>query len=498
MSENTQNNQEANKIKLFEDAIEYIIRNNEDSIEFNKQGNSFYIKPFLDYEDHLAFTSSRLQDYSMSEMIVYALSMLHEKAKDGRIIDKEQIRKACQDSVIMKMSENDFEFHFNFLPSSTNLSSLLNNYFNNQLSEEDKKQFDSGDDFKQQFFDSTNIPEDISVELDEVANNVLKEKLIVQVSDITPVELNYDLGLGEYLISLNLAGILSGNLENFDVEFEDSQLKEMAQKRALLENIYDLCYGNDNDPETNAINTGIMRPLVESGLTAEILMDTNRYSNWLKDQPIQVKRFINNMIDELNDTSEYLSHITYFSEMSFVDALEYNVTRRIIKRHFPNIYELGVHYDAFEQNKKDIPDEKISPELNMLGIELNHATGTIISPVSGANCFCMLRDVNIKIPLDSVYIDEVNADVYPQIGEYNYADIYGEKISRERCGVVKECTIVPEHATQNLPKMFGLSEEFRNQLANEIVKLDNQIEKQLNAIEQKNKQETTRSQGMKP
>ena len=496
MSENTQNNQEENKIKLFDDAIEYIINNNNDSIEFNKQYKYFYIKPFLDYEDRAALTSARLQDYSMNKMIVYTLSMLHEKAKDGRIIDKEQIRKACQDSVIMKMSENDFEFHF--LPISTNLSSLLNDYFNNQLSEEDKKKFDSEDDFEQQFFDSTNIPEDISVLLDEVANNVLKEKLIVQVSDITPVELNYDLGLGEYLISLNLAGILSGHLENFDVEFEDSQLKEMAQKRALLENIYDLCYGNDNNPETNAINTGIMRPLVESGLTAEILMDVNRYSNWLKDQPIQVKRFINNMIDELDDSSEYLSHITYFSEMSFVDALEYNVTRRIIKRHFPNIYELGVHYDAFEQNKKDIPDEKISPELNMLGIELNHATGTIISPVSGANCFCMLRDVNIKIPLDSVYIDEVNADVYPQIGEYNYADIYITPISKKRCGVTKECTIDPEHTTQNLPKMFGLSEEFRNHLANEIVKLDNQIEQQVQKIEQKSKQEMTRSKSMKP
>ncbi len=156
----------------------------------------------------------------------------------------------------------------------------MKDYFNNQLSEEDKKKFDSKDDFEQQFFDSTNIPEDISVKLDEVADNVLKEKIIVQVSDITPVELNYDLGLGEYLVSLNLAGILSGHLENFDVEFEDSQLKGMAQKRALLENIYDLCYGNDNNPKTNAINTGIMRPLVESGLTAEILMDTNRYSRY--------------------------------------------------------------------------------------------------------------------------------------------------------------------------------------------------------------------------
>ena len=46
--------------------------------------------------------------------------------------------------------------------------------------------------------------------------------------------------------------------------------------------------------------------------------------------------------------------------------------------------------------------------------------------------------------------------------------------------------------------MFGLSEEFRNHLANEIVKLDNQIEQQLSAIEQKNKQEMTRLKGIKP
>ncbi len=72
----------------------------------------FYIKPFLDYEDRAALTSARLPDYSMHEMIVYTLSMLHEKAQDGITIDKEQIRKSCQDSVIMKMSENDFEFHF--------------------------------------------------------------------------------------------------------------------------------------------------------------------------------------------------------------------------------------------------------------------------------------------------------------------------------------------------------------------------------------------------
>ena len=129
---------------------------------------------------------------------------------------------------------------------------------------------------------------------------------------------------------------------------------------------------------------------------------------------------------------------------------------------------------------------------------MNHATGTIISPVSGANCFFMLNDVNIRIPLDSVYIDEVNADVYPQIGEYNYADIYITPISKKRCGVTKECTIDSEHTTQNLPKMFGLSEEFRNHLANEIVKLDNQIEQQVQKIEQKSKQEMTRSKSMKP
>ena len=70
-----------------------------------------------------------------------------------------------------------------------------------------------------------------------------------------------------------------------------------------------------------------------------------------------------------------------------------------------------------------IPDEQIDPKLSTLGLELKDATAAIIqpyhmSPQDVKNTDFKVKNVNIQVPLDSLYLDEINPAYYiqPQIG----------------------------------------------------------------------------------
>ena len=317
--------------------------------------------------------------------------------------------------------------------------------------------------------------------------------MLVQVSDITPVEVNYDLGLGEHIIRSNLSAILSGNPENF-VEVENSPdpiySKKYAQKMLCEELSYLISGCDDVD---NGAQTGIMRQIIErTRLTADILSDFDKYNSWLKEQTPDVKKAIVNMIDELDETAPYLSHITYFATMPFYDALTYNVARRIINRDFPIDKELGISdwRTAYNNDTKRIPEELIDPNLRYAGLELHNVTATIISPISGANGINLIKEHTIQIPLDSVYIDQIHPNVTPQIGSYNMHHICGESDFLEnQLTTYQDCVIPESNLTENLIVRFGYNDDFKLQLEQKIQAIEDEIkskDKQLDKKEENN------------
>ena len=467
------------KKEIFNDFISYIkdySRSNVD-LEFSDQYKYFYYKPYVDGNDRGYLTSAEQLEYSMNKMIIYSLIELHDLANNGTQITMDAIKDTCKKAVSYKMEERmDEDFYFD-VPSFSNVAS---HYFDNELSQEERELFNQNEDvFVDEFVDETGIDSSIYLDLDEYAKLITNEKMLVQVSDLTPTEVNYDLGLGEHIIRSNLAAILSGNPENF-VEVENSPnpsySKNYAQKM-LFESLSDLISSDDGND--NAVQTGIMRQIIErTGLTADILSDFDKYDSWLEEQTLDVKKAISNMIDELNETATYLSHITYFATMPFHDALTYNVARRIINRDFPMDIELGIGDWKTEYNKdtKRIPEELIDPNLRYAGLELKNVTATIIAPVSGANVINLIKEHTIQIPLDSVYVDQIHPNVTPQIGSYNMHHIYGESDFLEnKLATYQDCVIPEERLTEKLIDRFGCNKDFKLQLEQKIQAIDDEI-----------------------
>lgn len=481
------------KNEIFDDFISYVkdySRSNVD-LEFSDQYKYFYYKSYVDGNDHGYLTSAEQPEYSMHKMIVYSLIELHDLANNGTQITMDVIKDTCQKAVSFKMDERKEEDFYFDVPSFSHVAS---HYFDNELSNKERKLFDKDEDiFVEEFVDETGIDQSVYIDLDEYAKLITNEKMLVQVSDITPVEVNYDLGLGEHIIRSNLSAILSGNPENF-VEVENSPdpiySKKYAQKMLCEELSYLISGCDDVD---NGAQTGIMRQIIErTGLTADILSDFDKYNSWLKEQTPDVKKAIVNMIDELDETAPYLSHITYFATMPFYDALTYNVARRIINRDFPIDKELGIDdwRTAYNNDTKRIPEELIDPNLRYAGLELHNVTATIISPISGANGINLIKEHTIQIPLDSVYIDQINPNVTPQIGDYNMHHIYGESDFLEnKLATYNDCVIPESNLTKNLNNRFGCNDEFKLQLEQKIQAIEDEIkskDKQLDKKEENN------------
>ena len=468
------------KKEIFDDFISYVkdySRSNVD-LEFSDQYKYFYYKPYVDGNSSGYLTSAEQPEYSMNKMIIYSLVELHDLANNGTQITMDVIKDTCQKAVSYKMEERlEEDFYFD-IPSFSNVAS---HYFDNELSDEERELFDKDEDvFVEEFVDETGIDSSIYIDLDEYAKLITNEKMLVQVSDLTPVEVNYDLGLGRYIVDSNLSAILSGNPENF-VEVENSPNPSYSKKYAqkmLFESLSDLI-SSDDDGKNNAVQTGIMRQIIErTKLTADILSDFDKYDSWLKEQTPDVKKAIANMIKELDETAPYLSHITYFATMPFYDALTYNVARRIINRDFPMNIELGIGDWRTEYNNdtKRIPDELIDPNLRYAGLELKNVTATIISPVSGANGINLIKEHTIQIPLDSVYVDQIHPNVTPQIGDYNMHHICGESDFLEnKLATYNDCVIPESNLTKNLNERFGCNDEFKLQLEQKIQAINDEI-----------------------
>ena len=467
------------KNEIFDDFISYVQDGSRSKfdLEFSDQYKYFYYKPYVDGNDRGYLTSAEQPEYSMNKMIIYSLIELHDLANNGTQITMDVIKDTCQKAVSYKMEERmDEDFYFD-VPS---FSTVASHYFDNELSDEERKLFDKDEDvFVEEFVDETGIDSSIYLDLDEYAELITNEKMLVQVSDLTPVEVNYDLGLGEHIICSNLAAILSGNPENF-VEVENSPNPSYSKKYAqkmLFESLSDLISSDDDND--SAVQTGLMRQIIErTGLTADILSDFDKYDVWLKEQTPSVKKAISNMIDELDETASYLSHITYFVTMSFHDALAYNVARRIINRDFPMNIELGIGYWQTEYSKdtKRISEELIDPNLRYAGLELKNVTATIISPVSGANGINFIKEHTIQIPLDSVYVDQIHPNVTPQIGSYNMHHIYGESDFLEnKLATYQDCVIPEDRLTEKLIDRFGCDKDFKLQLEQKIQAIDDEI-----------------------
>lgn len=468
------------KNEIFDDFISYVkdySRSNVD-LEFSEQYKYFYYKPYVDGNDRGYLTSAEQPEYSMNKMIIYSLIELHDLANNGTQITMDVIKDTCQKAISFKMEERLGEDFYFDIPS---FSTVASRYFNTELSEEERKLFNQDEDvFVEEFVDETGIDSSIYLDLDEYAELMTNEKMLVQVSDLIPVEVNYDLGLGRHIVSSNLSAILSGNPENF-VEVENSPNPSYSKKYAqkmLFESLSDLI-SSDDDGKDNAVQTGIMRQIIErTGLTADILSDFDKYNSWIKEQTPDVKKAISNMIDELNETASYLSHITYFVTMPFHDALAYNVARRIINRDFPMNIELGIGdwQTEYSKDTKRISEELIDPNLRYAGLEVKNVTATIISPVSGANGINFIKEHTIQIPLDSVYVDQIHPNVTPQIGSYNMHHIYGESDFLEnKLATYNDCVIPEDRLTEKLIDRFGCDKDFKLQLEQKIQAIDDEI-----------------------
>lgn len=114
----------------------------------------------------------------------------------------------------------------------------------------------------------------------------------------------------------------------------------------------------------------------------------------------------------------------------------------------------------------------------------------------------VVNNVNIQVPLDSLYLDEINPNYYiqPQIGYYtvdpNHIPSFDERsrntyIAKE----IKECVIDESHLTANLSKRFGYSEDIKQKIEHDIKNLEDKINN--DNVEQATPQPSTSKRRMK-
>jgi hypothetical protein len=300
------------------------------------------------------------------------------------------------------------------------------------------------------------------------------------------------LELGQDVLESEFAKVLfnqSNDNNSFKIGHVDNNIDELYGKRNRLEEIKHFIEPLENG--TTKMDTGIIRFLMDNtGLSVDKMIDLDKYDEWFKSQNPKTQEFINNFAQELKDSSikPEPSHLASFAQMSFIDALTYTVARKIINKDFPTYQELDMspfEYDEYKDymlKHNCIQDEQIDPKLRTLGLELKDATAAIIqpyhmSPQDVKNNDFKVKNTNIQIPLDSLYLDEINPAYYiqPQIGYYtmdpNHIPSFNERstyIAKE----IKECVINESHLTANLSKRFGYSEDIKQKIEHDIKKLE--------------------------
>ena len=481
-----------NKKELYMDFIQYMEK--EHNVQFNWEPTRFFSQK-LEYLDDDIDINHEAQFYPIQKIVPKVLMSLFYNAENIEQLDLQTIKEFSKenfDSYLSEINSNHYE-------PDCNLASNLYFYFETHMTNSEKNQFENYNDFKEKFFSETKINKEIFIDTSTISDILKNRQILIQVSDITPLEAQSYLKLGQNILESEFAKILANKNDSFKIGHIDNNVDELYGKRNRLEEIKHFI---EPLPNGTTIDTGIMRFLMDNtGLSIDKMTDLDKYNEWFKSQNPKTQELIRNFEQELKDSSinPAPAHLTSASlaQMSFIDALTYTVARKIINKDFPTYAELDMSHSEYEEYKAymlkhhSIQDEQIDPKLRTLGFELKDTTVTIIQPYHRLhqdvkNNDFKLKNVTIKVPLDSLYLDEINPDyhIQPQIGYYtvdpNKVSSFDER-SRSRYAStyiakeIKECTIDESHLTSNLSKRFGYSEDIEQKIEHDIKKLEDEI-----------------------
>ena len=487
-----------NKTELYMDFIQYMEK--EHNVQFNWEPTRFFSQK-LEYLDDDIDINHEAQFYTIQKIVPKILMSLFYNTENIEQLDLQTIKE---------FSETDFDIYLNNIQNNhyepdCNLASNLYLYFENHMTDSERDQFEDYTDFKEKFFSETRINKEIFIDTSTLSDTLKNRQILIQVSDITPAEAQSYLKLGQNILESEFASVIKSSNNNnlFKIGHIDNNVDELYGKRNRLEEIKHFI---EPLPNGTTMDTGIMRFLMDNtGLSIDKMTDLDKYNEWLQLQNPKTQELIRNFEQELKNSSinPAPAHLTSASlaQMSFIDALTYTVARKIINKDFPTYEELDMSHSEYEEYKAymlkhhSIQDEQIDPKLRTLGLELQDVTATIIQPyhmsnqdVKNSDTDFKLKNITIKVPLDSLYLDEINPNYYiqPQIGYYtidpNQVSSFDERsqsrshyASTDIAKEIKECTIDESHSTSNLSKRFGYSENIKQKIEHDIKKLENEI-----------------------
>lgn len=471
----------------------------EHNVQFNWEPTRFFSQK-LEYLDDNIDINHEAQFYTIQKIVPKILMSLFYNAENIEQLDLQTIKE---------FSATDFDIYLNNIQNNhyepdCDLASNLYLYFEEHMTDNEKAQFENYNDFKEKFFSETRINKEIFIDTSTLSDTLKNRQILIQVSDITPAEAQSYLKLGQNILESEFASVIqsSNNNNPFKIGHVDNNVDELYGKRNRLEEIKHFIEPLSNG--ATKMDTGIMRFLMDNtGLSIDKMIDLDKYDEWFKSQNPKTQELIRNFEQELKDSyiNSAPDHLASASlaQMSFIDALTYTVARKIINKEFPTYEELDMSSSEYEEYKDymlkhhSIQDKQIDPKLRTLGLELKDTTVTIIQPYHKLhqdvkNSDFKLKNVTIKVPLDSLYLDEINPNYYiqPQIGYYtidpNQVSSFDERSqSRSRYAStdiakeIKECTIDESNLTSNLSKRFGYSEDVQQKIEHDIKKLEDKI-----------------------
>ena len=474
-----------NKKELYMDFIQYMEK--EHNVQVNLEPTRFFSQK-LEYLDDDIDINHESQFYTIQKIVPKVLMSLFYNTENIEQLDLQTIKEFADfnfDIYLNNIQNNHYE-------PDCNLVSNLYLYFEKHMTDNEKAQFENYNDFKEKFFSETKINKEIFIDTSTISDALKNRQILIQVSDITPSEAQSYLKLGQNILESEFAKILANKNDSFKIGHVDNGVDELYGKRNRLEEIKHFIEPLSNG--TTKMDTGIMRFLMDNtGLSVDKLMDLDTYDEWFKSQNPKTQELIRNFEQELKDSSikPAPAHLTSTSlaQMSFIDALTYTVARKIINKDFPTYEELDISLSEYEEYKDymlkhhSIQDEQIDPKLRTLGLELQDATVAIVQPyhmssqdVKNSDTDFKLKNINIKVPLDSLYLDEINPNYYiqPQIGYYTIPYFDKQAKHTHIAKEIKECTIDEAHLTANLSKRFGYSEDIKQKIEHDIKKLEDE------------------------
>ena len=418
-----------NKKELYMDFIQYMEK--EHNVQVNLEPTRFFSQK-LEYLDDDIDINHESQFYTIQKIVPKVLMSLFYNTENIEQLDLQTIKEFADfnfDIYLNNIQNNHYE-------PDCNLVSNLYLYFEKHMTDNEKAQFENYNDFKEKFFSETKINKEIFIDTSTISDALKNRQILIQVSDITPSEAQSYLKLGQNILESEFAKILANKNDSFKIGHVDNGVDELYGKRNRLEEIKHFIEPLSNG--TTKMDTGIMRFLMDNtGLSVDKLMDLDTYDEWFKSQNPKTQELIRNFEQELKDSSikpapDHLTS-TSLAQMSFINALTYTVARKIINKDFPTYEELDISLSEYEEYKDymlkhhSIQDEQIDPKLRTLGLELQDATVAIVQPyhmssqdIKNSDTDFKLKNINIKVPLDSLYLDEINPNYYiqPQIGYY--------------------------------------------------------------------------------